>query len=324
MSENAEGANFRVCIGWFGSLPGNGTIGDLCSVSVVSDSIKSLGYQVDVLNEHANVGGFFAGHNVVNLSQAIERSYDLFIFVCGPIIKGHPIVDNVIGNIIARKKIAIGVSLFDSASPMYTYPFDFAFAREGGLNDFGDVAVLWRGHGIGRQPTGGQVRKIIIARRGPQFEYGASRCNDRRVDQQIEILQSEISKLEKVEFTEVEHHLGRMSHSPEEIADVYANAALVITSRFHGGILSLANKTPFVAIDQISGGEKVSRLLAKTGWPYVYRSDDLDIVEVARISRRLLSGEGSDLIEAAYSCARADALVALSELHRLCKYYSGT
>jgi hypothetical protein len=56
---------------------------------------------------------------------------------------------------------------------------------------------------------------------------------------------------------------------------------------------------PFIAIDQIEGGAKVSGLLAGIGWPHVYRIEQTNVTKLGQVARDLLrTGAGASLFEA--------------------------
>jgi len=112
-----------------------------------------------------------------------------------------------------------------------------------------------------------------------------------------------------VDVVEIEHHLIRSGKTPSEIEALYADCDLIITSRFHGGILALRNTVPFIAIDQIKGGAKVFSLLEPTGWPYVFRADSVTTETICDAAQHLLTGSSIPLLhETAEHCRTAAEL----------------
>jgi polysaccharide pyruvyl transferase WcaK-like protein len=71
---------------------------------------------------------------------------------------------------------------------------------------------------------------------------------------------------------------------------------LIISTRFHGAMLALQQSVPFIAIDQITGGAKVSKLIGRSGWPHCFRVDDLDKRQLMRSAEALLAGRDAELL----------------------------
>jgi polysaccharide pyruvyl transferase WcaK-like protein len=112
----------------------------------------------------------------------------------------------------------------------------------------------------------------------------------------------------------IENHLVRSGKGPDEIEQQYAQCALVITSRFHGAIAALRHNTPYIAIDQITGGAKVAPLLEALPWPHVHRIEEVDRERIRQDVAPILEGRDNHLL---HSTRVAAVSAANSTLRRL-------
>ena len=74
----------------------------------------------------------------------------------------------------------------------------------------------------------------------------------------------------------------------QAISDQFARAKLVFTTRLHGSLLSLDHGTPFVAVDQIQHGQKVTHVLRKLRWPYCFVANEIGQRELEAAARDAL------------------------------------
>jgi polysaccharide pyruvyl transferase WcaK-like protein len=54
-----------------------------------------------------------------------------------------------------------------------------------------------------------------------------------------------------------------------------------MTTRLHGMVLGLKNGVPVIAVDAVSGGDKVTRQAKVLQWPEVFAADTVSDVELA-------------------------------------------
>src|ERR1017187_3375703 len=293
-----------ILVTWFGSIHPCGTVGDLFAVQSVISRLVASGFDVFHASETSTFG--LQGRNVSSINMVDPREVDLLIFVCGPIIKGNPICQ-IFERFAPSRKIGVSVSLMANGAPNYTQPFDIVFAREGGSRRYEDVAILaplTSRRLVDSQRVG---IRVGLALRGPQGEYGE--CLDGTVRKLAESAVNTLSASRPVDVVEIEHHLVRSGRTPPEIEGLYAGCDLIITSRFHGGMLALRNTIPFIAIDQIRGGAKISSLLKPTGWPYVFRADSVAIETICAAAEHLVAVSSVPLLcETADRCRRAAGL----------------
>ena len=266
---------------WYGSLEGNGTLGDLMSLEAVATYLVARGH--DVLHTtDAEID--ISGTRRVELDIVSELDCDAAIFVCGPIIKSH-VKSRQIFNQFSRIPFAgIGVSLFDTEHPNFCDPFDFVIARQRGNTVASpDVAIL-APERVERTPGSG---RIGICLRGAQSEYGTDLCRWREVEKTVTESARLAVRGDESRLVYIDTHLFNSGMQPDEIEHVFASCDVILTTRFHGAMIALRHRRPFIAIDQIQGGAKVWTLLSRLDWPDVYRVDDLPNVDkfAERVSR---------------------------------------
>ncbi|TIS62134.1 MAG: hypothetical protein E5W93_05355 [Mesorhizobium sp.] len=283
-----------VLLCWYGSLKNHGTIGDLYAAQSVAARMKALGVNF----KHLTAGTEFEipGERVT-IEKIVESNYATLIFVCGPMIKDHPIIETIINRFPSLKKIGVSVSLFAQSHINYIQPFDATLAREGSYPRFEDVAILAPQQMTPkrvREPTDPVVVGLVL--RGEQSEYGSQNSlHDDTSALALRVLHS-LATNYQVKTVEIEHHLTRAGRKPFEIEALYSSCDLVLTSRFHGAILAMRNEVPFIAIDQIRGGGKLTSLLSDSGWPFVFRIEHAKGDEVVRAAEELVQGARNDLL----------------------------
>jgi hypothetical protein len=302
----------RILVSWYGSIAGHGTVGDLLAVQAVVEGLIQAGFNVAHLSATSQEG---LPPSDLTLDSVDPAAFDVLIFVCGPIIRDHPTLDTLVGKFDSCTRLAVSVSLMARDAENFSQPFDFVLAREGSEPRFADVAILAPTVGQGARRSRGRAIRIGLALRGPQGEYG--QCLDAQVLTLAQDAADELGLSAPVEVFEIEHHLARGGRSAAEIGACYEDADLIITSRFHGGVLALRHEIPFIAIDQIEGGAKVSSLLGDIGWPYVFRADLISEGEVRNAARALVIDPPRQMLRAARAKCMRDAEATMAALVRL-------
>lgn len=300
----------EVLVAWYGSFSGHGTIGDRLSLESVVARLTAEGWRV----AHASADAVeMPGATRVDWERVDPRRFAAVVFVCGPIIAGHPQTEALFARFRGRPLLGVGVSLFDAAHEMHADPFTAALARQGGAERFEDVALVAPPPPPpSRDRAGGLV--VGLALRGPQAEYGADNCLWERTEGLARVAAAEILRTAGGRVVSIENHLARSGLDPREIEARYAACDLVLTSRFHGAMLALRHRVPFVAIDQIRGGGKVEPLLAGRGWPHVLRADATETADVVQAATAALADASRPLLEAARVRAVAAANVTLAAM----------
>ncbi|MCA0029721.1 capsular polysaccharide synthesis protein [Mesorhizobium sp. B263B2A] len=302
---------------WYGSLKDNGTIGDLYAVQSVAARMKASGFNFRHLTASA---AFEISGERVALEELDYCDYATLVFVCGPVIKDHPIVETVIRRFPSVRKIGVSVSLFDRNHINYVQPFDVVLAREGGGQRFEDVAILAPSRVTPKRMRGPNEQLVVgLVLRGEQGEYGPENSlHDRTSALTAHVIEG-LAANYQVKTVEIEHHLTRSGRAPAEIEALYLSCDLVLTSRFHGAVLAMRNEVPFIAIDQIRGGGKLTSLLSVSGWPFVYRIEDARKDEVTRAALDLVGGSKRDLLLEIVGRTKSRAAETLNALEAVLK-----
>lgn len=284
----------RILVGCYGSFEGHGTVGDhLALVSVVSHLV-GLGYEVC----YASVEPLtIVGAKQVDWRHVHPDSVDIVIFSCGPILRSHEKIRKFLEHFAKCILIGIGVSLLPKDDPNHWNPFQFVLARQGLTQSFGDVAIvapmvqpinLSSSVSLAKSSTS---FRIGLALRGHQEEYGIDRCEADLVGNLFSELTSLIGRYKKLTIVDLDHRLAILGANPEDIEKRYRECDLILTTRYHGAILALRAATPFIAVDQITGGGKVLPLLQSIGASTVYRVDTLDPLALIRTCLELLQDD---------------------------------
>lgn len=275
-------------VAWYGSFDGHGTIGDLLAMQSVVTHLVGLGHNVI----HASSGDVtVVGSHRVDWEDVSPTTIAALIFVCGPILKGHPETEALFRQFHSIRKIGVSVSLFPQGHVNYLDPFDEVLAREGKPDRFQDVAIL--APSVIDRPTRERAHSptIGIALRGQQVEYGQEICLWERTEQLAHEAAHTIIEQFGGRVVMLENHLRRSGLPQTAIESQYADCDLIITSRFHGAMTALRHLVPFIAIDQIQGGAKVLNLVGALQWPYVYEVGAIDVARLVSDASGLLAGQ---------------------------------
>jgi hypothetical protein len=279
-------AGRRLLIAWYGSFSGHGTIGDLRSLEAVVSHFVGRGHEV----LHATAADIvISGAIRVDWQELVPQACDAVVFVCGPILRNHPETQAFFEKFSSAMFAGVGVSLLPESHFNYCNPFKVLFARQGGAEAFGDVAVCApKPLNYIRHRASRDEFVIGLALCGEQHEYGTERCLWSEVETVFEALTDTLRNHASVRVVQIENHLVRSHLSPDEIEAQYALCDLVLTTRFHGAIAALRQDVPFIAVDQIDGWGKVFPLLAGGRWDAVFAVGSVSAIDIVRIGLNLL------------------------------------
>ncbi len=238
---------FIIC-GYFSLFNEVNTAGDLLVLSVVTRWLDNLGYEYDVLQNQSEL------YNV--------NDYTHMIFVCGPLVDFPEFVNFIkkFNNII---RIAINVSVLDNHLKICSY-FNYIIPRDCDIITHIDLALL-----SNQRRT--LVCGVIFADKQTEYSSQDHMKVEKIVNRTLDDLG--IAKVyidTKLPYNK--YHLNSIS----EIESVIKKMDFIITTRLHGSILALKNHIPFISIDSVSNGAKVTKQMTKIGWPYLLNVDYLD------------------------------------------------
>ena len=252
----------RVLLLWWGSFPGGGgaTIGDYHAVANVAGWLRDHDVDCEIMN---GVDETFPGLATVGPDERDFGRYSTLAFVCGPLVLTHKL-KRILWRFRDLTKVAVGIS--DLGDERVTRLFDEVIVRDGPRFTTFDLALA-NPRDISRAvPPRGTHPAICL--RGMQKTYGKENCLSNEADSLIcGAIESRFGEAAPIDTQ------FRPANGLAKIEREFAAASLVVTTRMHGALFALANRTPFVAVDQIRGGAKVSRLMQEIAWPWSYRVD---------------------------------------------------
>ena len=285
-SETVRPSRRRLLVGWFGSFAGHGTIGDWRSLEAMVSHLVGMGHDVF----HATADSVvICGAVRVDWRHFAPDACDAVIFVCGPILRHHSETNAFFERFATTELVGVGVSLLPEGHHNHYNPFRAVFARQGGTENFGDIAICAAkpAKQVLSERSKGEI-VIGLALRGEQHEYGTSLCRWREAAAMFSALTDLLARYAPVRIVEIENHLVRAGRAPDEIEAQYVDCDLVLTTRFHGAIAALRQDVPLIALDQISGGAKVLPLLMGLGWSAVFGIDNVNALDILRAGLDLL------------------------------------
>ena len=274
----------KTLVTWWGSLQGGGeTAGDLLSVMSVCRELDKLKFPYDVASRY----NYEVLKKQVDWLNIDPNKYDQLVFVCGPIIFENSSFRQLLEKFQHCKKIALGVSGVPSNSQFPSLNFDKYLSRDGydgypnsldlALNSLKDLHV---------QSTSSQSNKPVLGLclRGSQREYGQGNC----LSNNVQIMIDGVVDHFKFSTQNIDTKLSE-NQSPFEAYDKLGASDIIITTRLHGALLSLARGIPFIAIDQIKNGAKVSQQLQLVDWPFVFQVDEIDCKKLIEIINKIFN-----------------------------------
>ena len=198
-------------------------------------------------------------------------------------------------------------------SPDHFNDFDACIARDGADNCIGDLALA---DCLPIQFDRRISSTIGLCLRGRQREYGLENCLHERVQVQCEEIMACVGSTS----TTLETRLDRTSLSPMELGSKFGTVELVITSRLHGALLALQHGVPALVIDQIDHGGKVSEVMRRVGWPWVFRTGGVEVSELAAATQFLLNNGAAEDVAIARDNASKEASAACDSLVSTLRY----
>ncbi|HEY7162886.1 MAG TPA: polysaccharide pyruvyl transferase family protein [Acidobacteriota bacterium] len=263
----------RCLILWWGSLRRAGaTAGDCMAVANMALGLKSRGIQTEIA---AFIDLKIPEVPTVHPMAAQPRRYKAACFVCGPLRSSRKIL-NLMDRYESCHRIAAGVGIIEEEQEILKR-FDKLVPRDGAIHSTFDLALAspWRE----TFPFPKKMPHLVYTCfRGSQSSIGLNGYSlHQRAEPVLEIAAKKAAKDGDV------RKIDTVARTPESIRNVleqFSKARLVLTTRLHGSLLSLEHSVPFIAVDQINGGHKVTEVLSKIGWPYVFHAEEVTLSEI--------------------------------------------
>lgn len=260
---------------WWGSIPGEVTIGDLMAVDNLSAELHARGHEHAILSHpRFAVDGHFKCHTLPLVKSEVRT----LVFVCGPLLS-IPRFVALFRMFPAARKLAVGVSVLPGEGTINSLVSQFV-ARDGMTPSFFDMALSEvKAVSIPKQD---RPLRVGLCFRGRQKEYGSASCKADRAEALLERVAATISSQPARISTELSFN------SPDHIRSQLEEVDIVFTTRLHGSLLTLALGKPVIAVDQIVGGAKVLPLLTRIEWPYVLPVDQASEQQLEGMVRDIL------------------------------------
>lgn len=242
------------------------TIGDILSAETVYHALQRRGVPTRILFEGNDYPS--SAVQLVDPTLVTAADFSAFIFVCGP-LHAMGSTQSFFNRFSSIPRIALNVSQV-TASADAEKLFDLILWRDRPGYETFDVAISAAKPRKSQRIGGRSGVGVCLVSDQPEYGSAGQRGLQARalVDQ----------ALKKIGETPVEISTMLQGASPEDVENAFGGVRLVITTRLHGGLFSIRNATPFVAVDQVAGGAKVWRVIGKAlGWPLVRKLDDTNI-----------------------------------------------
>jgi hypothetical protein len=285
------------------------TLGDLHALENLSQALARKGRRHCVVSEAPFP---LASTPVVRADEVDFSGFERVVFVCGPLVdeRKKPLA-RLLQAAPRARKLAVGVSVIDGERSMRP-AFDEVLVRDGAPGGRFDLALA-RYAGTSAPAPAAKDAPLALCVRGKQKEYGEARP---ALHEPAEAALTGAAALAGGETFTIDTVL-RGLWDAERIEADFGRARAVLTTRMHASLYALAAGRPPLAVDQVSGGAKVTELLRRIGWEAVWPVAEADERVLADRLAELTSDAGRPQILDARSSAIAAASAALDEAVRL-------
>jgi hypothetical protein len=269
---------------WWGSygFKGGPTMGDLLAVNNLSSRLHQRGIVHAVISHpELQIPGHLPVEDIYSI-KPVRR----VVLVCGPITDSRDLSDLLSVHRHAIK-IAAGVSVLANHARM-NRRFHHIVGRDGIDPSYFDLAISKTVEPAGNR----RFETVGVCLRGPQSEYGTRRAG---MAHQAEATFNNAARELALRPLEIDTVLSPQNGAGAIHAG-FAASDIVLTTRMHGALLALAAGKPVIAIDQVPGGAKVSAVIGKTGWPFVFRAEQASAETVRSAVDELRAGKWEDQV----------------------------
>jgi len=274
------GEHLALVAGYFSFPDGYATFGDTAALSHVEGWLQKAGVRYDVACHQSN------GRVGVELKDVDPSNYDIFVFVCGP-WKANNI--GLLQRFSHCLKVGVDLSIEDQSAAEL---FDLLYPRDMGGQHNPDIVV---------STVSARRRLLGVCLVHTQAEYGARQRHERvhaMVEQYLE--ESGHAYI----FLDTLHRANKYGiPSQTSFESLLSRLDAVITSRLHGAVFSLKQGVPFVAIDPVAGGAKVTAQAKALGWPYILSGDLVTTNQISEMVDSCLRPEARSSVDVARDAA---------------------
>jgi hypothetical protein len=290
----------RVLLSFIGTADPNckwATIGDFMAVYNVARTLHHMEIPFDIAWVH-NFLEF--SDRCVDVEAIDDDQYGIFVYICGPIHEG---LSGLFQKFRNQTRIAVGVSVM--AGDNVEAWFDFVVPRDSLDRSTFDLALADVGWPHIKLDERYRRHDAAVCFVGELGEYGVG--NSLHETAHSNILNG-FREMGCATPIRIDTLLAPSDPNmfPAEIN--FQSTSLIGTTRLHGSLIALYHMIPFVAVDQIRNGGKLSRTVGQTGWPVILaeRCRASDVANSVRDLRKdplrtklLLEGCRNDMIRRA-------------------------
>lgn len=290
----ADAGARRVLLLWWGAFPeGGDTVGDYHSVRNLADALAARGLSCDVMS---GAGLDFGPHRVVPFMGA-GPAYAAAAFVCGPFVP-RARIRKLLKPLARVPKAGLAISVIGPRRDTLAW-FDAMIERDS--DDTVNFDLSLAGAEPPPRPLDAAGRRLSICLRGRQKEYGKAANLSEVADAAIVGAASAVEP----DFQRIDTVLSP-SNPIELVERQIAGTSLLMTTRLHASLFALFYRVPFIALDQVKGSAKVTRLLRRTGWEHIHPADAFDAEQLRVLAEAVRAAGWTGAMEEAR--ARAIAL----------------
>ena len=235
------------------------TAGDLMARDLVCDWLVERRIPFDTATASPFPGG-------VTWESVDPVLYSHVLFICGPFGNGKPLTP-----LLEQFKHArwIGIDLTMLQSLDEWNPFDLLLERDSTRTTRPDLVFL------SQRPAVPVVGRVLVH---PQKEY-----KERSLHEKANAMIHQLVESQSMACVNIDTRLDLNStglRTPEEVESLIAKMDLILTTRLHGLVLAIKNGVPAIAIDPISGGDKIKKQAVSIGWPIHFIADHLHLEDL--------------------------------------------
>jgi Polysaccharide pyruvyl transferase len=259
------------------SFPTQGaTAGDLIACDVVCEWLAQAGLRYDVALAPPFSGG-------CDWREVDPRDYSHVVWVCGPLGESTEAFARLRRRFAREPRRWIGVNLSMIAPVAEWNPFDVLLERDSDQNERADLV-------FGGERTGLPVIGLVQVERFRSLLPERDRQEDARAAVRRLAHRRPAAVVEIDTRLDVENASGLRSQG--EVEAVIARMDVVVTTRLHGLALALRNGVPAVAVDPVSGGDKITAQARAVDWPCAFAVDEASDDVMTEALNFALSEEG--------------------------------
>lgn len=255
------------------------TVGDIEVLRQVEEMLRAQAVPFEVSPLEQRRVGMDPGWRAADTLDPADFTH--LIVICGPYAPDYTAeYPEVLTRF--RNCVQIGVNLTMVAPLAACNPFDALLERDSDRTVRPDLSFLNRPE---RLPVVG----LCLVR--SQGEYG-TRQRHGEAEERLRLLLRDAG----VAVIELDTVLPRSANrlgigTAAEYESICARLDAVVTTRLHGTVLALKNGVPVLAIDAISGGDKVTQQTGMLGWSETFILDQTSDAQLAAALRRCLAPE---------------------------------